>query len=131
MRKFLVVILFSISISCVDDKTADEKVNVENKNEIEIMIENNSDDLIQDIELEIREIEKKLVFEKIKPNDKLTEKIIMDDETSDVSYIITFNQNEMHQMYISKFYSKGELNGHYADFKINDKTVDIQFNKSK
>ena len=130
MRIILVVILFLILSSCNEKKTSEKNADKKRREEIELLVKNNSNEKIENIQIEIKENEKKIQIDKIKPTEKVIKRYVMPDKKSDVSYVISFLKNEKPKMYVTKFYSDGKLNGHYFDLIIKNENVSIDTYKS-
>lgn len=111
--------------SCNNKKTSEKIADEKRSDEIELSVINNSNNKIENIQIEIKENEKKIQIDKIEPTEKVIKRFVMPDKKSDVSYVISFLKNEKPKMYVTKFYSDGKLNGHYFDFIIQNKNMKI------
>jgi len=118
MKKLIALILLLTLSSCYFYK----------KNGIEVKIKNNSNEPITNVEFTTTEKVDILEFDKIEPNQTVTEFLSMNKNKSDGAYSLTFTRaNGKTEMSGGGYYTNGSSLDHRMDFIVENDTTIVKF----
>lgn len=122
MKKILIGILILTLNSC----------NLIGKgNGIELTIENKSDFPIENVRFTTSENLAELKFDKIEPNEIVSDFLTMKDNKSDGSYVLEFTRNGKKVTQGYGYYTNGGALDKWVEFKIENDTVNQKFSRMK
>ena len=100
-------------------------------NGIEFSIENKSDFPIENVRVTTSENLTELKFDKIKPNENLSDFLTMKDNKSDGSYVLVFTRNGKKVTKGYGYYTNGGALDKWVEFEIENDTVNHKFSGMK
>lgn len=100
-------------------------------NGIEFSIENKSDFPIENVRFTTSENLTELKFDKIKPNENLSDFLTMKDNKSDGSYVLVFTRNGKKITKGYGYYTNGGALDKWVEFEIENDTVNHKFSGMK
>ncbi len=100
-------------------------------NGIEISIENKSNFPIEKVRFSTSENLSELKFDKIEPNENISNFLTMKDNKSDGSYILEFTLNGKKETQNYGYYTNGGALEKWVEFKIKNDTVTCKFSEMK
>ncbi len=101
------------------------------KSGIEVTIENKSDFTIENLIFSTSENLAELKFDKIEPNENVSDFLTMKDNKIDGSYVLKFTQNGKKKTQHYGYYTNGGTLDKWVEFKIKNDTVIRKFSGTK